>query len=140
MTVEPNDLGWIPNEPENQAAPAPQPLYSSLDAWVGGHLAPLIRRRLGGSIAWCPWWWKHPDAVSRLNALWQEWEQARLDGTMSTWWLHHADPHLDRLMSKDNGPFMACRFDKHTELDPLPTAASDPQLWLGTAYTNPPWL
>jgi hypothetical protein len=67
--------------------------------------------------------------VSRLNALWHEWEQARIDGAMSVWWLHHADPHLDRLLSRDNGPFMACKSEppKHTPLDPLPIEVSDPE-------------
>lgn len=117
------------------------PKYGSLPEWVDGHLARLIRRRLGGQLTWCPQWWRHPEAVSRLNAMWDEWEKARVEGTMSQWWIYHCDPHLAVLMSRDNGPFMACRADgeasRHTRLDPLPCAASDPRLWGGAAFSGP---
>lgn len=117
------------------------PKYKTLPEWVEGHLAPLIRRRLGGQLTWCEKWWAHPEAVSRLNALWDEWEKARVEGTMSSWWIYHCDPHLAVLTSRDNGPFMSCRADeqvtRHTRLDPLPCAPSDPDLWRGAAFSDP---
>ncbi|WP_232778379.1 DUF4913 domain-containing protein [Carbonactinospora thermoautotrophica] len=136
------DDGWVPGEPLDGAetgghGTGAELAYPNLDAWVRGHLAPLIRRRLGGTLTWCAQWWKHPEAVSRLNALWQEWEKARIEGTMSAWWLHHADPHLHALMNRDTGVFAACKPDRHTELDPLPVAESDPNLWLGPAFSDP---
>ena len=117
----------------------PKPLYPDLPTWVQRHLAEVVRRRLGGSLTWCRAWWRHAEAISRLNALWQEWEKARLDGTLSAWWIYHAGPHLDALMSRDSGPFMSCRpsEDGHTDLDPLPCAPSDSKMWQGSAYRDP---
>jgi hypothetical protein len=111
--------------------------YPDLDRWVTEFLSPLIRRRLGGSLTWCAEWVRHAEAISRLNALWQEWEAAAADGTMSNWWLYHCDPHLNALMSKDAGPFMACKPGDHRGLDPLPVTPSDRRLWRGSAFSNP---
>lgn len=131
------ESGWVPDG----QAEAAEPLYKSLPEFVEGHLALLIRRRLGGGLTWCAQWWKHAEAVSRLNAVWDEWEKARAEGTMSNWWNYHCDPALDRLMSRDNGPFMACRADgegaRHTRLDALPCEPSDPRLWQGAAFSEP---
>ncbi|MGW1807155.1 DUF4913 domain-containing protein [Streptomyces sp. NPDC002078] len=116
----------------------PKPVYADLESWLRRHLAQVIRRRFGGSLTWCSQWYRHAEAVSRLNAMWQEWEKAVVEGTMSGWWLYHCDPHLNILMSKDHGPFMACKPDEHRQLEPLPLADSDPSLWLGTAFSDPP--
>ena len=137
------DGGWVPgpalDEPGEATDPAParELAYPNLDAWVRGHLALLSRRRLGGGLTWCAQWWRHAEAVSRLNALWQEWEKARIEGAMSTWWTSHHDPHMAVLMSKDAGPFMACKPNEHRELEALPVAPSDPSLWLGGAFSEP---
>jgi hypothetical protein len=120
-----------------RAEAAPKPVYSDLETWMRKHLAQIIRRRFGGSLTWCSQWYRHAEAVSRLNAMWQEWEKAVVEGTMSNWWLYHCDPHLNVLMSKDNGPFMACKPDEHRALEPLLLADSDPMLWLGSAFSDP---
>ncbi len=147
-----DDDGWVPgpalddddlDSDDDQAQAGKRPLYATLDAWVGEHLSPLIRRRFGGSLTWCAQWWRHAEAVSRLTALWHEWERARAQGGLSDWWLHHADPHLRVLMSRDDGPFMACKPPEgdqpgeHRPLPPLPVAPSDPALWLGSAFSDP---
>lgn len=51
----------------------------------------------------------------RIDALWRTWEAARLDSVagISTWMLHHLDPHMTQLTSA-NGPFCACTQDDHT--------------------------
>lgn len=119
-------------EPEDEG---PELAYPSVDAFVTQLLAPLIRRRVNGSLAtWCPTWWRHAEAISRLNALWRAFEAMRLDpGTgLSDWWLHHADPHLDRLTDPDMGTFAACHpIEGHTArpLAPLPVEPSPPQMW-----------
>lgn len=121
---------------EKAAAEAPKPVYADLETWLRKHLAQVIRRRFGGSLTWCSEWYRHAEAVSRLNAMWQEWEKAVVESTMSNWWLYHGDPHLNVLMSKDNGPFMACKPGEHRALEPLPLADSDPSLWLGSAFSD----
>lgn len=121
-----------------------EPVFPDLDAFVSEHLSQLIRRRVNGtSLTWCPGWWKHPEAISRLDALWRAWEHLRLDPAlgMSQWWLYHADPHLAALMDPDTGPFAACSpTEGHTgyPLGPLPVDPSDPAMWLGTAFSVRP--
>ncbi|MCU1531289.1 MAG: hypothetical protein JWO49_860 [Arthrobacter sp.] len=54
-------------------------------------------------------WWKHEEAISRLEALWRAWKFLRLDGStgISVWWRDHADHHMGVLLSAD-GPFKGC--------------------------------
>lgn len=68
------------------------------------------------SLAWCPQWWLHVEAVSRISALWHGWEKSRLESgaALSTWILDHADRHMDRLLNPQ-GPFRYCSpKDGHT--------------------------
>lgn len=111
-------------------------LYPDLESWVHDHLSQVVRRRLGGHLTWCPEWYRHAEAIMRLMAMWQEWEMAIAEGTMSNWWLSHCDPHLAVLMSRDNGPFMACTEKEHRPLKPLPLAPRNPQVWQGTPFEN----
>ncbi|MFE6824946.1 DUF4913 domain-containing protein [Streptomyces sp. NPDC057690] len=106
----------------------PEFYFADVFVFVSDYLAQMIRRRVNGTSAtWCPTWWEHPEAGARLSALWLAWEHLRQDPAlgMSTWWLHHADPHLRVLMDADSGPFAACSpKDGHTAypFDPLPVA------------------
>jgi len=83
----------------------------------------MYRRPLGGQgVTWCPEWWRHAEAIARLEALWRAWEHLRLDPAtgMSVWFRDHADHHMGVLLSAD-GPFKGCKPDKHGErLEPLP--------------------
>jgi hypothetical protein len=112
------------------------PVYSDLESWVHEILAQVVRRRLGGHLTWCPEWFRHAEAIMRLMAMWEEWERAVEDGTMSHWWLDHCDPHMAVLMSRDNGPFMACTEKEHRSLAPLPLAPRNPELWRDTVFTD----
>ncbi|MDT9688409.1 DUF4913 domain-containing protein [Streptomyces sp. P9(2023)] len=130
-----------PSQPPQPPAQAPQQqpadedpgefLYADVFVFVTEYLANMLRRRVNGSSStWCPRWWAHPEAGARLTALWLAWEHLRQEpGTgMSTWWLHHADPHLRVLMDPDMGPFAACSpKDGHTAypFDPLPLEPYD---------------
>lgn len=106
-----------------EGKPVVEPRYADVETFVAEHFAPLIRRQLGGAYTWCPQWWLHPEALSRLEALWRAWEVLRLEPGlgMSVWWRDHADMQLPILMSRDAGPFAACRPDRHSdELTGLP--------------------
>lgn len=110
-----------------QEEPAPQLYYPDVVAFVTLQLVPMYRRPLGGQgVTWCPEWWRHAEAIARLEALWRAWEHLRLDPAtgMSVWFRDHADHHMAVLLSAD-GPFKGCKPDKHGErLPPLPL--SDP--------------
>lgn len=97
--------------------------FPDVVSFVEELLAKTYRRQLRdvGHIVWCPEWWRHPEAVMRLDAMWMAWETQRghADG-MSTWFRDHADPHMAVLMSPE-GPFKACRQQTHKDrLPPLP--------------------
>ena len=106
-------------------------LYPDLESWVTEHFAQLLRRP-EHQLAWCPEWWQHPEAVSRLEAMWRAWEALRSDAAfgMSTWWIHHADPHLQVLLDKSYGPFTECGQRKgHNDLASLPVEAAPEGYW-----------
>ncbi|MFF7995075.1 DUF4913 domain-containing protein [Kitasatospora xanthocidica] len=119
-----------------------QPVFDNVEDFVVEYLSPLISRRLNGAtLTWCPQWFLHAEAIARLTAMWRAWEHLRLDPALgsSTWWIHHADPHLSVLFDPDSGPFAACSpTDGHSPhpLDPLPVERADPRLWLGTAFST----
>ncbi|GGQ84746.1 DUF4913 domain-containing protein [Couchioplanes azureus] len=60
----------------------------------------MVERRFTQGAAtgvnWCPQWWKHPEAISRLHALWRAGETLRVaeDTGMSVWWRDHLDPEI----------------------------------------------
>jgi hypothetical protein len=71
----------------------------------------MYRRPLGGQhVTWGPEWWKHAEAIARLEALWRAWEHLRLDPAtgVSVWFRDHADHHMTVLLSAD-GPFKGCK-------------------------------
>ena len=99
------------DEPEPSppaAAPEPQLFFGSVDEFVREKLRYTYTRRVGpqGSYRWAGDWWRYPEAISRLDALWRAWEALRLEPTfgMSTWWRDHADHHMRMLMAPD-GPY-----------------------------------
>lgn len=105
---------------------APALFYPTLDRFVAEQLAPLYRRPLGHGRTWCPQWWRHAEAITRLEALWRSWEQLRLEPAlgMSVWLRDHADPHMAVLLDPD-GPFHGCSPAKShgARLAPLPVEA-----------------
>lgn len=86
---------------------APELYYGSVDEFVREFLVPTFRRKISErGNRWDPEWWRHPEAVLRLEALWRSWEHLRLDPAtgMSVWLRDHLDHHLAVLMSS-GGPF-----------------------------------
>ncbi|MEU4778283.1 DUF4913 domain-containing protein [Micromonospora sp. NPDC023633] len=113
---------------------APEPAYRNVEAFVADYLAHVVERRLAtgptSGVNWCPRWWAHPEAISRLYALWRAWETLRVSDPqtgMSIWWRDHLDPHLTALAA-EYGPFSRCSPDKHTEPRPLPVELAPPEV------------
>jgi hypothetical protein len=81
--------------------------------WVGEHFAVVEYVHTDKRAPWCPEWWRHPEVVARLWALWQARLQAdedsgvRLDA-VSEWWLGHWDRHAAVLFDPRTGPFRKC--------------------------------
>jgi len=61
---------------------------------------------------WCPQWWNHPEAVTRLRALYEEYVRAEGENTLSGWFVYHWDAHAKTLFSS-TGPFELCREGHH---------------------------
>jgi len=62
---------------------------------------------------WCERWWEHPEALSRLTALWEMWEEVHVQpGGMMRWW-EKADQHMSKLLAAD-GPFVSCGPGNHS--------------------------
>ena len=104
-------------------AEPPRPYFPTLPEWVDQWLLPVYRRSIKGhERAWCPQWWRHDEAVARLEAMWRAWEHLRLDAAtgLSVWFRDHADHHMTILLDAD-GPFKGCD-PTHSDrpLEPLP--------------------
>lgn len=113
---------------------APAPLFPTLEAWVTGYLVHHVTAELGAGMYWCPEWWRHTEALSRLEGIWREWEIHRLpDGPgMSVWWRDHADQQLTALMESSRTPFRQCSPTGHSDyLKPLPVEPAPPG-WFGS--------
>jgi hypothetical protein len=111
--------------------------YKNLVDWLEDYFFEMVRRRLGGQMTWCAKWWLHPEAISRLDALWLSWEFLKDDGAlgMSNWWLSHVDPHMSVLMSRDNGPFASCKPELHRDdLKSLPHGYVNKRLFENTGF------
>jgi hypothetical protein len=91
-------------------------VYSSAVEFFADLLAESYVREVneGAAFAWCQEWYKHPEALIRMESIWRAWEHLRLEPALgiSTWWLNHADPHMRVLMDKE-GPFKKCAYDGH---------------------------
>jgi hypothetical protein len=97
--------------------------YLTVEEWVQEWLFPVYRRSvLGHDRVWCPQWWRHAEAVARLESLWRAWEHLRQDAAtgLSVWFRDHADHHMTILLDAD-GPFKGCD-GRHSDrpLEPLP--------------------
>ena len=109
-----------------ELADPPGLYYLTLEEWVEEWLFPVYRRSvLGHDRVWCPQWWRHAEAVARLESLWRAWEHLRQDAAtgLSVWFRDHADHHMTILLDAD-GPFKGCD-GRHSDR-PLDAAAARP--------------
>jgi hypothetical protein len=114
-----------------EAAPA-EPAFADVQTWVEDYFVLVFGRSVGGEFRWCPRWWDHVEAITRLEALWRTWEHLRLDPQtgIAVWLRDHLDHQLPRLMAP-TGPFARCTPDRHEPDRPLP-ATPPPPTWPDT--------
>jgi len=107
---------------EDPGSASPTPFdFVSLYTWVHIHVATITERKVskgssesGTAVRWCTRWYEHDDAVTRLEALRRAWEEhvVQPGAAMSSWYLHHFDPHIGVLTSA-GGPFWQCSPGHH---------------------------
>lgn len=75
----------------------------------------------GEKTIWCAEWRDHPDAVHRLAAMADQWEESALGGTVGlhSFFRDVLDYHLPFLVDAEKGAFRGCKFDhaKRRRLD-----------------------
>lgn len=106
------DVVAVEHRPGRQDAFSP--CFDSLEDWVVSVFCKTYVRRSTPAFRWCGEWWRHPEAISRLEALWRSWEALRLDPLlgMSSWYASHLDHQLPVLTSAA-GPFADCDPTQH---------------------------
>lgn len=70
------------DEPSDHSGPGqPEVYYDTLDEFVQEMIIKVFCRRIGdrSQFRWAADWWRYPEAVSRLEALWRAWGHLRLD-------------------------------------------------------------
>lgn len=107
--------------------------FPSVEAWVHGLFLPMFGWRVDQRWHWCPQWWRHAEAIWRLELLWRSWEVHRLAATGMSAWSVEIDRHLVELLGPD-GPFRQCRGAeddrdaRHIDIPPA-TAEPAPEGW-----------
>lgn len=113
-----------PASSDGATVSGPRTYYGSVDEWFRRYWRYTYRRRVSprgtGTGRWAADWWNNDEALQRLEAIWRAWEASRHDSAygISTWWLNHADPHMNALLATD-GPFTASS-DENQPGEPLP--------------------
>ncbi|GAB3583067.1 DUF4913 domain-containing protein [Calidifontibacter terrae] len=93
---------------EGAGAPV-HPVFASVDTFVERYVIPNYCHELSRNTAWCAQWWRHAEAVARLEALWEAFEAMRREPapSLSTWIRDHFDHHMRALTATD-GVFAQC--------------------------------
>lgn len=93
--------------------------YGSLEQFVVEYLLRNWRRRCEENqrVRWCSMWWKHAEAITRLENLWEAFEAMRHEKppSMSTLWRDHIDYHM-QVLTSEHGPFDKCSQQHHERL------------------------
>ena len=107
----------------------PEQKYKTVAQFVDGEIRPAYPTTVGqlDQLNWSRRWYKHPEVVARLGALWVTFERLRRedkDGFYEKFLRVHADYHMRQIMA-DDGVFARCsRTD--TKSVPLPVEPDDP--------------
>lgn len=111
------------DQPAEALGEVPTTLFPNVYVFVRDHLVHVYEREANKQSAfrWCSRWFEHPEAVSRLEALWKAFEALRQDPGVgaSVWWRDHADPVMSAL-SSGQGAFRQRSPEKHVLSAPLP--------------------
>lgn len=104
--------------------------FQSLEEFVTDYVLENWERKNtsdDGDMRWCARWWEHPEAIARLEHVWEAFEAARREPppAMSSWWRDHLDHHMGRL-TDPRGPFEQCNHTNgtHVLLDPWGSQAA----------------
>jgi len=104
--------------------------FQSLEEFVTDYVLENWERKNtsdDGDLRWCALWWEHPEAIARLEHVWEAFEAARREPppAMSSWWRDHLDHHMGRL-TDPRGPFEQCDHTNgtHVLLDPWGSQAA----------------
>lgn len=130
--------GGNPESGVSGAGEPPALVYDTAEEFLHQHLLPLYNRPLDARNGkWCPKWYLHAEAVSRMDSLWRAWEHLRLDPAtgLSVWWKDHADVHMAVLLNQ-RGPFYACSATRHNTPEPFPCEIA-PDGWFPKASETP---
>jgi hypothetical protein len=137
---EEQSLEAIRRDEEEATRPA-EMYYPNVVEFVTDRLVHLVQKPTPESgRVWCPEWYRHASALSRLDGIWRAWEFLRFDPGlgMSTWWVHHVDPNLAALMDPATGPFARCG-DGHDAdgNQPLPHVPAPEGVFTDQRFTGP---
>lgn len=111
--------------------------FPNAERWVKELFLPVFSWRVDGRRwLWCSQWWRHAEAIWRLELLWRSWETARRYPTGMSSWSTELDSHLELLLG-DQGPFRLCqaegrRVAQHVDPEPV-TAEPAPADWWPTS-------
>jgi homoserine trans-succinylase len=74
------------NGDDSHDHPEPELVYSSAVEFFAELLAQSYVREVneGATFAWCPEWYKHPEALIRVEAIWRAWEHLRLEPPLAS--------------------------------------------------------
>lgn len=104
----------------------PQPRFATVDLFVERFVLPNFVHKVSQRVRWCPMWWEHAEAITRLEAIWEAFEVMRLlpPPSLSTWLRDHFDVHMSTLTDPE-GVFFNCDWERgfHKAGDPWPNQA-----------------
>ncbi|EPD27243.1 MULTISPECIES: DUF4913 domain-containing protein [Actinotignum] len=92
-----------------------KPMYTDEFEFFEKWLAPNYRRSITTGCVWCPLWWDHPEARTRVRAMWEAWEIYRFEkpvGGLAAWFTDVADPMM-RVLLDPNAVFKGCTAMTH---------------------------
>jgi uncharacterized protein DUF4913 len=126
--VQPVDLPPLPRFILQQQGELFADSLEQLASWVHGLLIPIYVREISTQAPWCPEWWRHPEAVGQLHALFLAWQQltapdAELTGP-AVWHRDFLVPSL-AVLRDPSGTFAGCKPGTHRDKQPPPIIAFD---------------
>ena len=99
--------------------PKAPPAYETWQQWVDEWLTARVSRH-PHRHRWCRRYGDHPEVADRLEALWDQWEEAWPDvGRRLTWFRDALDHHLPVITAED-GPLRQCSAGEAVHALPAP--------------------